>query len=69
MERDHVEAFVPTGVKEADLYEIFLNVKEPSEINHQRSFDTHETLLVPPGNYVVKRQREYTAEGFRKAAD
>ena len=69
MERTHVEAFVSKGVKENDLYELFLMVKEPTEINHLRSFDTHETLMVPPGNYVIKRQREYTPEGFRRAAD
>jgi hypothetical protein len=69
MERTNVEAFVPTNVKEVDLYELFLNVKEPTEINHLRSFDTHETLVVTPGQYIIKRQREYTPEGFRKAAD
>lgn len=69
MDRTHVDAFVASNTKEVDLYEMFLSVKEPTEINHLRSFDTHETLLVPPGNYVIKRQREYTAEGFRKAAD
>jgi hypothetical protein len=66
---DRVEAYKPAGVKEVDLYEMFLNVKEPTEINHLRSFDTHETLLVPPGTYQVKRQREYVPEGFRRAAD
>jgi hypothetical protein len=69
MERTNVDAYVPMNVKDVDLYELFLNVKEPTEINHLRSFDTHETLLVPPGQYVIKRQREYTSEGFRKAAD
>ena len=69
MERTNVEAFVPENTKDVDLYELFLNVKEPTVINHLRSFDTHETLLVPAGNYVVKRQREYTPEGFRRAAD
>ena len=69
MDRTHVEAFKTPGSKDVDLYEMFLNVKEPTEINHLRSFDTHETLLVPPGQYKIRRQREYTAEGFRKAAD
>lgn len=69
MERTNVEAFIPVGAKEVDLYEMFLSVKEPTEINHLRAWDTHETLLVPAGNYTVKRQREYTPEGFRKAAD
>ena len=69
MEADRVEAYKPTGVKDVDLYEMFLLVKEPTEINHLRSYDTHETLLVPPGTYEVRRQREYVAEGFRRAQD
>ena len=42
---------------------------EMVEIKHLRSFDTHETITVPPGIYEVRRQREYTPEGFRAAAD
>jgi len=69
MVADRVEAYKPAGVKEVDLYEMFLSVKAPTEINHLRSFDTHETLLVPEGDYMVRRQREYVAEGFRRAQD
>ena len=69
MERTNVMAFRPKDVKDVDLYELFLVVKEPTEINHLRSFDTHEALLVPPGNYKIRRQREYTPAGFRRAAD
>lgn len=69
MEMERVEAFKPAGVKEVDLYQLFLNVEAPTEINHLRSFDTHETLLVPPGKYEIRRQREYIAEGFRRAQD
>lgn len=69
MERTHVEAYQPKNTKEVDLYELFLVVKEPTPVNHLRSFDTHEPILVPPGNYKIRRQREYTPEGFRRAAD
>lgn len=69
MEMERVTAFKPEGVKEVDLYQLFLNVEAPTEINHLRSFDTHETLLVPPGKYEIRRQREYVAEGFRRAQD
>jgi hypothetical protein len=69
MERTHVTAYKETGTKEADLYKLFLNVEQPTEINHLRSFDTHETLLVPPGKYEIRRQREYVPEGFRRAQD
>ena len=69
MVADRVTAYKTTGTKEVDLYEMFLSVEVPTEINHLRTFDTHETLLVPPGNYTVRRQREYVAEGFRRAQD
>jgi len=69
MVADRVEAYKRQGVKEVDLYEMFLSVKSPTEINHLRSHDTHETLLVPEGNYMVRWQREYVAEGFRRAQD
>lgn len=52
-----------------DLYQLFFAVEAPAEINHLRSFDTHETLTVSPGLYEVRRQREYVPEGFRRAAD
>lgn len=38
-------------------------------IEHLRSFDTHESLAVPPGNYEIRRQRENAPEGWRRAAD
>ena len=69
MERTHVSAYRAKDVKDVDLYELFLVVKEPTRIDHLRAHDTHEALLVPPGNYKIRRQREYTSEGFRRAAD
>jgi len=69
MERDKVDVYQRKNTKSVDLYELFMVVKEPATLEHQRSFDTHETILVPPGNYKVVRQREYIPEGFRRAAD
>ena len=66
---DHVAAYRPAGVRDEELYRMFFTVAAPSEIRHLRSHDTHETLLVPPGNYEVRRQREYVAQGFRRAQD
>lgn len=66
---DAVTAFKKSGTKESDLFELFLNVSEETRIEHLRSFDTHETLVVPPGQYKIMRQREYTPEGFRRAQD
>ncbi len=47
----------------------FLEVKESSNVVHLRNFDTHKTIKLPPGKYRITRQREYIAEGFRRAAD
>lgn len=69
LEAEYVTAYKPAGVNEVDLYQMFLKVDAPSEINHLRSYDTHETLIVPPGKYEIRRQREYVAEGFRRAQD
>lgn len=48
-------------------------------VEHERSFDTHETIALkkPTGDdikgdkrvYEIRRQREYTPEGFRRALD
>lgn len=47
----------------------YVKVSKETEVKHQRSFDTHESLLLTPGNYEIRRQREYIPEGFRKVAD
>ena len=47
----------------------WLDVAEESEIVHLRDFDTHAPLTLPPGKYEVRRQREYTPEGWRRAQD
>lgn len=46
------------------------------KITHLRDFDTHETIALKAPTkkekkkvYEVRRQREYTPEGFRKAQD
>ena len=38
-------------------------------IEHLRPFDTHKTIAVPPGNYEIRRQREYSPQGWRMVAD
>jgi hypothetical protein len=38
-------------------------------IRHLRPFDTHETISIPPGSYEIRRQREYTPEGWRMVQD
>ena len=38
-------------------------------IEHQRAFDTHEPLDLGGGIWEVRRQREWTPEGERRAVD
>lgn len=52
-----------------EIYECFLVVRTPTLLRHLRGFDTHEPILHEPGVYRVRRQREHTPEGWRRAAD
>lgn len=56
-------------VFEEDEFVSYLEVSEQSNVVHLRSFDTHETIQLPEGKYRITRQREYTPEGYRRAAD
>lgn len=53
--------------QEADELRMWLTVTAPGpvELEHQE----HSTLLVPPGLYEVRRQREYSPEEIRRVAD
>lgn len=46
-----------------------LVVNDDCEVKHLRSFDTHETLKLPRGKYVLRYRREYTPEGLRRVMD
>lgn len=65
MVAEHVEAHTMPD----EIYDIFLDVKEATPLVHERSFDTHEPIMLDEGKYHVRRQREHTPEGFRRAAD
>ena len=56
-------------IDETNAFIAYLNVAEPTELEHLRSFDTHESYLLSPGKYEVRRQREHIPEGWRRAAD
>jgi hypothetical protein len=43
--------------------------KMETVIKHLRNYDTHESIKVNPGIYEVRRQREYTPEGWRRVED
>ncbi|MDQ3722996.1 MAG: hypothetical protein M3376_08005 [Actinomycetota bacterium] len=48
-----------------DLEERFLRVEREASVVHEE----HDTVTLPPGDYRVKRQREYTPEEIRRVAD
>jgi hypothetical protein len=52
-----------------NLFVLFVVVDEATTLEHMRSFDKHETLEIKSGIYQINQQREYTPEGFRRAAD
>jgi hypothetical protein len=47
----------------------WIKVNRPTSLDHLRPHDTHEPIMFGPGVYEVRRQREYTPEGFRRVAD
>ena len=56
-------------IDETNEFLSYLSVSEDADVVHERDFDTHETLRVPRGDYEIRRQREHTPEGFRRATD
>lgn len=57
------ELFTPADVD--DLERRFLRVEQEVELVH----DEHSTITLPPGDYEVRRQREYSPEEIRQVAD
>jgi len=52
----------------ADLEEMadrFLRVENECQVVH----DEHDAITLPPGDYIVRRQREYSPEAIRNVAD
>lgn len=49
----------------------YLSVIDSVEVvlEHERTFDTHEPLLIKGGTYEIRRQREYVPNGWRKVED
>jgi hypothetical protein len=52
----------------------YLEVIEATEqtevlLEHLRGHDTHETIAIPPGIFELRRQREYSPEGWRRVED
>jgi hypothetical protein len=57
-------------IDETNQFISYISVMSDAEITHMREHDTHEALGVEGGAiYEVRNQREYTPEGWRRAAD
>jgi len=52
-----------------NIMKCLLVVDDPVALEHLREHDTHEPIMFDKGTYIGYRQREYTAEGFRKVTD
>jgi hypothetical protein len=82
-EGDHVLAHSETGhhhTVRADGVVMYRGPEDPftcylkvdgdfADVVHHRPFDTHETLRLTRGAWLVRRQREYTPSGFRRVED
>lgn len=53
----------------ADSTIAYLSLEGEADVVHARPHDTHETLRLAPGSWQVRRQREYTPEGWRRVED
>ena len=55
------------STEQADELRMWLRVTAPDPValTHQE----HATIMLPPGNYEVRRQREYTPERIVNVAD
>lgn len=47
----------------------YLAVGDTADLEHIRSYDTHETVQFDKGIYRINRQREHTPQGLRRVAD
>lgn len=47
----------------------WIKVNRPTVLEHQRPHDTHAPIKFAKGVYEVRRQREYTPEGWRRVVD
>lgn len=57
-------------VYKKDNFVSYLEIfEEFADVVHKRSFDTHETLRLEKGVWQIRRQREYTPEGFKRVED
>lgn len=68
-ERQGVQVFTSDDPLVSYLQVIDATEKTEAILEHLRNFDTHESIKIPAGIFELRRQREYTPEGWRKVTD
>jgi hypothetical protein len=72
-ETGHHHAIDDSGVvrfETGDPLVCYLQLASDCDVVHHRPFDTHATVrLIGPGIFEVRRQREYTPQGWRRVED
>ena len=68
-ERPNVKVYVTDDPMVSYLEVIEATEQTEALLEHLRGHDTHETLSIPPGVFELRRQREYTPEGWRRVQD
>lgn len=63
---EHVQVFKPIH---EDPLTCYLQVHAPSDLVHDRTWDTHQSIRIPPGTYKLRRQQEWSPEGWRRVED
>lgn len=69
MERPGIKVYTGDDSMVSYLEVIEATDKTEALLEHLRGHDTHETLVIPPGIYELRRQREHTPEGWRRVED
>lgn len=72
-ETGHHHAIDDAGVvlyeEPRDPLTCYLAIAEHADVVHHRASHTHETVRLGAGVWQVRRQREYTPEGWRRVED
>lgn len=68
-ERPNVQYYTSNDPMISYLQVIEATDTSETVLEHMRGFDTHESIKLDAGIYEIRRQREYTPEGWRRVED
>ena len=67
--RVKIEKAAQALIDSANAVFVTLSVKEACVLKHLRENDTHEALVLPPGEYIRCIREEQSPQGWRRVAD